>query len=422
MGWRIYNDIKIRKEKMNKFLNIFRTFGTGICIGMANIIPGVSGSTIAVVFNIYDKFINAITPNVKKLWKNRKFVFPLVLGMLIGVLLFSKLIEILYSNFKIQTNYFFTGLVIGSLPMIAGYMVKKFDVDSKKPEQKKSSRIASVVISIVAGLGVMILFHYLDGVFSGASKSIEDLPAITAGLEVKIFIAGILGAVAMIIPGISGSLMMLIMGVYPIVTSCIPALLENISSIGSTPWNFLHPLFLLLPNGIGVLIGLVAGAKLISILFKKVPNVTYAIIFGLLLGSVINVFPGFNAIQNLGQGAASVGCLLAGIAMAYFSSKMAPVEDSETDCKPEEKTDSEKQDKTSSRRLTGLAFILGAGMALVTPAFSFGQKQTAEEQSQIVEQDSINSIEEQGSTEETVSVESDSEETVNSSENTGAVN
>ena len=59
---------------------IIRIFVIGIIVGMANVIPGVSGGTLAVVFNIYDKFVNAITFNVKKLWANKRFVFPLLVS------------------------------------------------------------------------------------------------------------------------------------------------------------------------------------------------------------------------------------------------------------------------------------------------------------------------------------------------------
>ena len=75
-------------------LNILRLFFIGIAVGMANVIPGVSGGTLAVVFNVYDQFVKAITFNVKSLWQNRRFVFPMLGGMALGVLIFSKLISI----------------------------------------------------------------------------------------------------------------------------------------------------------------------------------------------------------------------------------------------------------------------------------------------------------------------------------------
>ncbi len=90
---------------------IIRLILIGIIIGMANVIPGVSGGTIAVVFNVYDQFLNAITFNLKKIWKNKRFVIPILSGMALGVLIFSKLISLLYSNFPFQTNCFFTVLL-----------------------------------------------------------------------------------------------------------------------------------------------------------------------------------------------------------------------------------------------------------------------------------------------------------------------
>ena len=122
----------------------------------------------------------------------------------------------------------------------------------------------------------------------------------------------------MVIPGISGSLLMLILGVYTIVMKSIPSLF--------IPSEFFHALFLLLPNGIGVLIGLICGAKLVAWLLKKAPNHTYAVILGLLLGSAVNLFPGFASIQNAGQAIACLLCVIVGAAMAYFSGRLAPAD------------------------------------------------------------------------------------------------
>ena len=142
------------------------------------------------------------------------------------------------------------------------------------------------------------------------------LPELSVKLAMRIFIAGYIGAIAMVIPGISGSLLMLILGVYTIVMKSIPTLF--------VPSEFFHALFLLLPNGIGVLLGLICGAKLVAWLLKKAPNHTYGVIFGLLLGSAVNLFPGFNAITNAGQAVACVLCVILGACMAYFSGKLAP--------------------------------------------------------------------------------------------------
>lgn len=281
----------------------------GIVIGMANIIPGVSGGTLAVVFNIYDEFVNAITFNVKKIWGNRKFVFPLLFGMLSGIVIFSKLFTVLYENFPVQINYLFTGLIVGSIPMIFGYAVKH-EEDTKLG----AGKIASICICALVGFALLLVFAYYDKVIDKSSDMNFILPELSVRLTFRIFIAGILGAIAMIVPGISGSLLMLILGVYPIIITSIPAMFH--------PETFVHAVLLLLPNGVGVLLGLLCGAKLISWFLKKAPNQSYSVILGLLFGSIINVFPGFAVLESVKLGIFSVLCFIVGFLMAYLSSKV----------------------------------------------------------------------------------------------------
>ena len=306
-------------------MDIFRTLAIGIVIGMANVIPGVSGSTIAVVFGIYDKFINAITLNVKKLRQNKRFVLPIVAGMAAGVLIFSKIITVLYERFPVQTNFFFTGLIIGSIPMLTALATK-----TETGTKIEKNKIASIAFCVVIGIAVMILFSVMESAFGTSQGMGEVLPAFSIKLALLIFIAGLLGAVAMIVPGISGSLLMLIMGVYPIVIKSIPALFA--------PETFLHALVLLLPNGFGVLAGLLIGANVVKNLLKRAPNHTYAVILGLLCGSALNICPltkhiftgGF--VQSLSDFTgvplivSSAASLVLGGAMAFLSSKFSPPE------------------------------------------------------------------------------------------------
>ena len=307
-------------------MNILRTLAIGIIIGMANVIPGVSGSTIAVVFGIYDTFINAITLNIKKLRLNKKFVLPIIAGMASGVLIFSKIITVLYEKFPVQTNFFFTGLIIGSIPMLAALATK-----TKKGTKIEKSKIVSIIVCTLIGIAVMILFSLLESSFGTAQDMEGPLPSFSVELALKIFIAGVLGAVAMIVPGISGSLLMLIMGVYPIVIKSIPALF--------LPESFFTALILLLPNGFGVLTGLLIGAKLIKNLLEKAPNHAYAVILGLLCGSALNICP---LTKNIFQGGflkslsefngislilSSAAALILGGAMSFLSSKFSPPEE-----------------------------------------------------------------------------------------------
>lgn len=297
------------------------TFLKGIVIGMCNVIPGVSGGTVIVIFDMYEEFLSILSLNIKRTLKNWRFLVPVLLGMASGVLLFSKLITLLYKYFPVQTNFCFTGLILGSIPLLCSYVFgnRAPKESSASADNKKSlAGIISSVICILAGLALIVGFYILKQKLDAGPAEFE-LPPFTWNLAFIIFIAGILGAVTMIIPGISGSLIMLIMGVYPIIITAIPQLFN--------PSEFVHALILLLPNGVGVIIGLLGGAWLIKLLLRKVPNQTYAVILGLIAGSVINVFPGFSAIDSFGKGAGSVFALLCGAALAYFGSKTPKTEE-----------------------------------------------------------------------------------------------
>ena len=178
------------------------------------------------------------------------------------------------------------------------------------------ARIISLILCALAGFALIMVFFYLEKKFDKASIENMNLPDWTVMLAVRIFIAGFIGAVAMIIPGISGSLLMLMMGVYTIIITAIPALFE--------PSTFTKALFLLLPNGVGVLLGLLCGAKAISLLFEKLPHQTYAVIFGLICGSVFVIFPGWTGFAAPVSCITSVLCILAGAAMSFFSAKFEP--------------------------------------------------------------------------------------------------
>lgn len=293
-------------------LEMIKTFFIGIFVGIANVIPGVSGGTLVVVFNIYDKFVNAITLNLKKLIKNWKFVVPILLGMASGILGFSKVITVLYTKCPLQTNCFFFGLILGSIPFLLSYL---------KQEKYTASYLVSTGICILAGCAMIIAFSILNLVFGDPDSSIKViLPALSTPLVIKLFIGGILGAVAMIVPGISGSLIMLIMGIYPIIISAIPAIFSKDTMF--------HAVFLLLPNGIGIIFGLLAGAKLLSWLLKNFKGQTYAVILGLILGSAGTMFPRFDEAKSAGEFVVCIICIIIGFCMAYFSSMMGAKENS----------------------------------------------------------------------------------------------
>lgn len=257
-------------------------------------IPGVSGGTLAVVFNIYDRLINVITLNVKKILSEWKFILPLVVGMGLGIILFSKAITFLFENYPVQTNWFFIGIILGSIPMIA----KRLMAASKASSSDARKIPVSAIVCGVLALAVMAIMTYANVAESGAPIQTELTPL----LAVKLFIGLACATIAMIIPGISGSFLMLVVGVYSTVIAAIS--------------DFNIPL--LIPAVIGGVVGLLGGAKLVRFLMEKVPAQTYGAIMGLVLGSILVIFPGFGGFATL---ATSLLAVAVGFVVSFFAGR-----------------------------------------------------------------------------------------------------
>ena len=164
-------------------METIKLFAIGIILGVANVIPGVSGGTMAVVFGIYNRIIDLISFNIKKIISQWKFILPLGAGLVTGVLLFSKIITYLFNNFPIQTNWFFIGIILGSIPMLFTHWInarnQTFEEDTINsinsmdampsmqvtqstgllqltlPEQSKKIPLSSIICCIIS-LAIMI--------------------------------------------------------------------------------------------------------------------------------------------------------------------------------------------------------------------------------------------------------------------------
>ena len=269
-------------------MEIIKLVCIGIVLGMAVIIPGVSAGTIAVVFNIYDRLINIITPNVKKILAAWKFWLPVAVGIIAGIVLLSKIIVILFDMYEKQTCWFIIGIILGSIPLIYNRI--------RKPDSTLPS-LPSVICFVIAIalMAAMKIFRPEEGMTAET--------VLTAQLFAMLVLGGLLAAIAMIIPGISGSFLLLVIGLYR----------TAVQAVGDLNFPLLLPIFT------GTLIGLLAGAALVRFLLAKAPRETYAAIMGLVAGSIIVIFPG-----GLGEGAGiifSVLCIIAGSALSFFMGK-----------------------------------------------------------------------------------------------------
>lgn len=262
-----------------------KTFLYGALIGIANAIPGVSGGTMAVILNIYDKIMYAVS--LKNIKEHLKFLIPLAAGAVIGIFLLSNVIVTLMETHTMLLNFCFIGLIIGSLPSI---YIRARD-NRTKPR--------NAVLCILAFSFMIFISTLNQGDIT--NKTLEDMGGFSAALCIYLIVTVCVSTIAMILPGISGSLMMLLFGVYTIVMGAIADL------------NFL----LMIPIGIGVLSGLFIGIKVIKKMLRTHPQALYYIILGLVAGSIFAIFPGFT-INN--EGFVSLGGMIVFALAAYFLS------------------------------------------------------------------------------------------------------
>ncbi len=234
-------------------------------MGTFEVVPGISGGTLAVLLNIYDKLIFSISHLRTNFKNNFKFLITIVLGMGVGIYGFSHVILFLNSNYPIETNCLLLGLIVGLVPMIG------------KRAVEGGFRVSNF-LAFVLTFGVMLFVAYVSVrqqvlVSSGAVVS-SEANAVSDLNFVQIFrfvFVGALSAFCLMLPGCSGTMIMLVFGIYYIVIEAIHRL------------NFL----ILLPVGLGILLGLIFGSKLIHFCFVNFTKATYFGILGLIVGSAI---------------------------------------------------------------------------------------------------------------------------------------
>jgi putative membrane protein len=248
---------------MKEFIaNILR----GMVIGISNVIPGVSGGTMMVSMGIYDKLILVLTHFIKRMKEAIALLVPIVIGMLLSIAIFAKIFsEVLFPNFPLQTNLFFIGLIIGGLPVIY------------KRVKGNTIRLPQIIAFIA--LFVIVVGFALMG--EGNGKSVDV--TFSVGNIIKLFGVGVIAAATMVIPGVSGSMIMMILGYYNTIIDTINAFINALKSFDIAA--MLETFIVLVPFGIGVVVGVVAVAKLIEFLLNKFPLITYWAIIGLIAAS-----------------------------------------------------------------------------------------------------------------------------------------
>lgn len=272
----------------------------GIFIGIANIIPGVSGGTMALSMGIYDKLIGAISNFLKDWKKSILTLFPILIGCGIGIVGFTYAIEYLLSEHTFVTCMTFIGLILGGLPVLIQQLKRKL-----------RERGSSIGISGV--LSFLILFAFAIAMpLMGSDEEVLKTLTATPGMMIILFFIGIIASATMVIPGVSGSLILMILGYYYGIIGSIKDFLEALKAFDIPALT--NGFLVLCPFGIGVILGIFLIAKLITFLFKRYGVQTYCAILGLILSSPFAIFYNTGLFGQLGN--LNVMILLAGLILA----------------------------------------------------------------------------------------------------------
>ncbi|MBS6645358.1 MAG: DUF368 domain-containing protein [Clostridiaceae bacterium] len=272
----------------------------GIFIGIANVIPGVSGGTMAVSLGIYDKLIASVS-NLLKDWKKSLItLLPIIIGCGIGILGFTYAIGYLLSEHTYLTCMTFVGLILGGIPVLVHALKSKLS--------ETSSRIG------ISGTAAFLLLFAVSICLPLLNPENETLKTLTAtpGTMIILFLVGVIASATMVVPGVSGSLVLMILGYYYGILDSIKGFLEALKA-----WDvpaLTNGFLILFPFGIGVLLGIFLIAKLITFLFERYGVQTYCAILGLIAASPFAIFYNTGLFAQLSG--LSILVVLGGLALA----------------------------------------------------------------------------------------------------------
>ena len=260
-----------------------KTFLKGIIVGIGGISPGLSGSILLIIFGLYQKTLDALGNIFKDIKKNIKFLLPLVCGMVVGVLLFSKVINFFINNYEMQTCFCFLGLIIGTLPMVWN-------------EVKKEGFCPKYYIYIMVSAVLGFWFFKMNP---------NTFPQITEPTVVQSVLLGVAVAATAIVPGVDPAVFLSTLGLYR----------AYVAALAGVDFSVLGPMV------IGLAAGAVAVSAAMSALFRHFYTATFSVIFGIFLSMIPNML-NENCVLGLNvQSVVSILLMVAGLAVSYFLGK-----------------------------------------------------------------------------------------------------
>ncbi|MGI6324600.1 MAG: DUF368 domain-containing protein [Bacilli bacterium] len=261
----------------------------GIAIGGGMVLPGISGGVLAVLFGIYEKMIKSLLYFFRDWKKNFMFLWPIVVGVGIGAIIFGKILLIFFDKWPVETCYTFIGLILGGTPILFHKIRNKDNGEVNWPVLLAAFILSLTLFVLGRGTWDINFSNNLNNDF------VE---------YILLFITGVVFISGKIIPGISASFMLMLIGMY-----------EYTLNILAHPLSITRSQFIeLIPLGLGIVLGGFILLKIINRLIDNYHDTTYSAIIGFIIGSIAAIYPGFSfSIQGL----ISIILLIGGLVVSY---------------------------------------------------------------------------------------------------------
>ena len=236
-------------------MKYLKDFFKGILIGAGAILPGISSGVLCVIFGIYENLLNCVLNFFKNIRENFKFLFPIVTGAIVGIILFANILKYLFFAYPIQIKFIFIGLILGSVPALI-----------KESTCKTKFKIHYLIFTLLSLL-LGIFLVYLE----------NKIPIVSSNEYNFLFLifSGFLMSAGVIIPGVSSTLVLMLLGIYE----------TYLDSVSCIYLPFLFPLC------IGLFLGSIFFMKITKFLLDKFYPQTFFTIIGFTLGSILVLYP-----------------------------------------------------------------------------------------------------------------------------------
>ena len=300
----------------------FKSALLGFLIGLAVIIPGISGSTVAIIFKLYDQFLYAIGNLFKQFKKCFTFLLPIGLGMVLGVLIgfisVKKLLEII----PFAVVCLFAGLMVGAFPAVK---------DELKGAKRTPKRIALFCLGLCIPVAIGCISAILSANAGDNAAAMDKFANIQWWHVVLALAVGFACGVTQIVPGLSASAILMAIGWFN----------SLISSVSMTYWQGNPTVFAVYAGlAVGFLLGIFVFSKLLTYIFGKARHTAYALIVGLSLGSILSMFCNGDIMQTYTAWAQNgvavldltlgIALLVVGVVVSYLLVRYQRKKDAET--------------------------------------------------------------------------------------------